>query len=65
MFVSSGLPEWMVGNLGVIGQPGDVEPEVGELGPAIPRPAAVHESVDAAAELLQRVQYPDQRHTLR
>jgi hypothetical protein len=31
----------MVGYLGVTGQPGDVEPEVGKLGPAIPRPAAI------------------------
>ena len=55
----------MVGDPGVAGQPGDVEPEVGDLGPAVPRPAALPQGVDAAAELLQRVQHPDQRHSLR
>lgn len=54
----------MVGDPGVAGQPGDVEPEVGDLGPAIPRPAALPQGVDAGAELLQRVQHPDQRHPL-
>ena len=54
----------MVGDPGVAGQPGDVEPEVGDLGPAVPRPAALPQGLDAAAELLQRVQHPDQRHTL-
>ena len=54
----------MVGDPGVAGQPGDVEPEVGDLGPAVPRPAVLPQGLDAAAELLQRVQHPDQRHTL-
>uniref|UniRef100_A0A453BP69 L-ascorbate oxidase-like protein n=2 Tax=Aegilops tauschii subsp. strangulata TaxID=200361 RepID=A0A453BP69_AEGTS len=60
-----GVSERMVGDLGVAGQPRDVEPEVGQLGPAVPRPAAVPEGVDGGAELLQRVQHPDQCHTLR
>ena len=62
--MASGVPEWMVGDPGVAGQPGDVEPEVGDLGPAVPRPAVLPQGLDAAAELLQRVQHPDQRHTL-
>ena len=51
-------------HLHATGQRGDVEREVGELGPAVPRPAVLPQGLDAAAELLQRVQHPDQRHTL-
>jgi hypothetical protein len=54
----------MVGYLGVTGQPGDVEPEVGKLGPAIPRPAAIPQGLDGGAELLQRVQHSDERDTM-
>jgi hypothetical protein len=54
----------MVGYLGVTRQPGDVEPEVGQLGPAIHRPAAIPQGLDGGAELLQRVQHSHGRHTL-
>ena len=61
---ASGVPERMVSDPGVAGQPGDVEPAVGDLGPAVPRPAALPQGVDAGAELLQRVRHPDRRHPL-
>jgi hypothetical protein len=54
----------MVGYLGVTRQPGDVEPEIGHLGPAIHRPAAIPQGLDGGAELLQRVQHSGERHTL-
>jgi len=60
----SGVPKRVAGDPGVAGQPGDVEPAVGDLGPAVPQQAALPQGVDAGAELLQRVRHPDQRHPL-
>ena len=54
----------MVGDLGVARKPEDVEADICKLGSATLRPAALPQGMDAGAELLQRVQHPDQRHTL-
>ncbi|RLM85803.1 homeobox protein rough sheath 1-like [Panicum miliaceum] len=51
-----GVPERLVGDPGVAGQPGDVQPEVSDLGPAAPRPAALPQGLDSAVELLQRAE---------
>lgn len=52
------MPKRVAGDPGVAGQPGDVEPAVGDLGPAVPQQAALPQGVDAGAELLQRVRHP-------
>jgi hypothetical protein len=52
---SSGVPERMVGDLGLAGQPREVElePEISELGLAVPWPVAVSEGLDGRTELLK------------
>jgi hypothetical protein len=55
------VPKRMVGDLGVAGQPRDVEPEISEPGFAVPWPVVVS-GLDGRTELLKSIQHP--RHTL-
>lgn len=47
----------MVCNFGVIGQPRDVEFEIGNVGKTIPRPTILHKSLDSGEELRERIRY--------